>query len=232
MEKIFQETRASTNHPSNNPGKARLRNGAEILVLFPHLCTRIWVHDWPDKKAIIDLPITLEGNSKHVTSNSLSPYRRCFSDVTNRGYITSATQANLLVHKIMWKDVLTRFSLFFFFVSMQKSPSARPTPEAVMVGSVWPFVYQLRSQNRCCCCCYFLISLSLSLWMLDTSIHRIKWWRKCGHYIHVGVSSARTEKVTWPKLGLANFRIILKASAFLFFLNFSQMHCWVWCKMV
>ena len=103
---------------------------------------------------------------------------------------------------------------------MQKSPSARPTPEAVMVGSVWPFVYQLRSQNRCCCCCYFLISLSLSLWMLDTSIHRIKWWRKCGHYIHVGVSSARTEKITWPKLGLANFRIILKASAFLFFLIF------------
>ena len=99
MEKIFQETRASTNHPSNNPGKARLRNGAEILVLFPHLCTRIWVHDWPDKKTIVDLPITLEGNSKHVTSNSLSPYQRCFSDVTNRGYITSAKQANLLVHK-------------------------------------------------------------------------------------------------------------------------------------
>ena len=41
MEKIFQETRASTNHSSNNPGKARLRNGAEILVLFPHLCTGI-----------------------------------------------------------------------------------------------------------------------------------------------------------------------------------------------
>ena len=96
---IFQVTRASTNHPSNNPGKARLRDGAEILVLFPHLCTRIWVHDWPDKKAIVDLPITLKGNSKHVTSNSLSPYRRCFSDVTNRGYIMSATQANLLVHK-------------------------------------------------------------------------------------------------------------------------------------
>ena len=73
MEKIFQETRASTNDSSNNPGKARLRNGAEILVLFPHLCTRIWVHDWPDKKAVVDLPITLEGNSKHVTSNSLSP---------------------------------------------------------------------------------------------------------------------------------------------------------------
>ena len=159
---IFQVTRACTNHPSNNHGKARLRDGAEILVLFPHLCTRIWVHDWPDKKAIVDLPITLEGNSKHVTSNSLSPCRRCFSDVTNRGYIMSAKQANLLVHKCQ-KTSSPDSRCSFFFLSMQKSPSARPTPEAVMVGSVWPFVYQLRSQNRCCCCCYFLISLSLFL---------------------------------------------------------------------
>ena len=111
---IFQETRVSTNHSSNNPGKARLRNGAEILVLFPHLCTRIWVHDWPDKKAVVDLPITLEGNSKHVTSNALSPYRRCFSDVTNRGYIMSATQANLLLHKCeKTSSPDSRCSLFF-----------------------------------------------------------------------------------------------------------------------
>ena len=101
MEKIFQETRVSTNHPSNNPGKARLRNGAEIPCfvsppVYQDLRTH---HDWPDKKAIVDLPITLEGNSKHVTGNSLGPlgahseqsYRRCFSDVTNRGYITTAT---------------------------------------------------------------------------------------------------------------------------------------------
>ena len=100
-------------------------------------------YDWPDKKAIVDLPITLEGNSKHVTSNSLGPlgahseqaYRRCFSDVTNRGYITSATQGNLLVRKCeKTSSPDSRCSLFF--LSMQKSPSARPTPEAVMVGSV------------------------------------------------------------------------------------------------
>ena len=121
MEKIFQETRVSTNHPSNNPGKARLRNGTEILVLFPHLCTRIWVHDWPVKKAIVDLPITLEGSSKHVTSNSLSPYRRCFSDVTNRGYITSATQANLLVHKC--EKTYSPDSRSFFFQHAEKSIS-------------------------------------------------------------------------------------------------------------
>ena len=161
MEKIFQETRASSNHPSNNPGKARQRNGAEILVLFPHLCTRIWVHDWSDKKAIVDLPITLKGNSKHVTSNSLSPYRRCFSDVTNR--VTLCLRRRLIYWYINVKRLPHLILVVLFFLSMQKSPSARPTPEAVMVGSVWPFVYQLRSQNRCCCCCYFLISLSLFL---------------------------------------------------------------------
>ena len=106
--------------------------------MYQDLSTR---HDWPDKKAIVDLPITLEGNSKHVTSNSLVPlgahseqaYRRCFSDVTNRSYITSATQGNLLVRKC---EKTSSPDSRFFFLSMQKSPSARPTPEAVMVGSV------------------------------------------------------------------------------------------------
>ena len=62
-------------------------------------------------------------------------YRRCFSDVTNRGYITSATQGNLLVHKCE-KAFSPDFRFSFFYRSMQKSPSARPTPEAVMVCSV------------------------------------------------------------------------------------------------
>ena len=30
-------------------------------------------HDWPVKKAIVDLPIRLKGNSKHTSGNSLSP---------------------------------------------------------------------------------------------------------------------------------------------------------------
>ena len=29
-------------------------------------------HDWPLKKAIVDLPIRLKGNSKHTSGNSLS----------------------------------------------------------------------------------------------------------------------------------------------------------------
>ena len=167
MEEIFQETRVSTNHPSNNPGKARLRNGAEILVLFPHLCTRISVHDWPDKKAIVDLPITLEGNSKHVTSNSLSPYRRCLLDVTNRGYIMSATQANLLLHKCE-KTSSPDSRCSFFFLSMQKSPSARPTPEAVMVGSVWPFFLPIAvAKPLLLLLLFFNLSLSLSLFLCE-----------------------------------------------------------------
>ena len=217
MEKIFQETRASTNHSSNNPGKVRLRNGAEILVLFPHLCTRIWVHDWPDKKAIVDLPITLEGNSKHVTSNSLSPYRRCFSDVTNRGYIMSATQANLLLHKC--EKTSSPDSHCSFFSQHAEKPISKANSWGGYGRLSLIFCLPI-AVTKPLLLLFFKLSLSLSLWMLDTSIHRVKWWRKCGHYIHVGVSSARTEKITWPKLGLANFRIILITSAFPFF-NFS-----------
>ena len=170
MEKIFQETRASTNDPSNNPGKARLRNGAEILVLFSHLCTMIWVHDWPDKKAIVDLPITLEGNSKLVTSNLFSPYGDAFQTLLIG--VTLRLGRRLIYRYINVKRPPHQILVvLFFFLSMQKSPSARPTPEAVMVGSVWPFVYQLRLQNRCCCCCYFLISLSLSFFVNVRHIH-------------------------------------------------------------
>ena len=49
-------------------------------------------HDWPFKKALIDLPIKMKGNLKHTSGNSLSPlkgpeqgYRCYFADVTNRG---------------------------------------------------------------------------------------------------------------------------------------------------
>ena len=41
-------------------------------------------HDWLLKKAIVDLPIRMKGNSKCTSSNSLSPLgsQRCFADVT------------------------------------------------------------------------------------------------------------------------------------------------------
>ena len=38
--------------------------------MYQDLSTR---HDWPVKKAIVDLPIRLKGNSKHTSGNSLSP---------------------------------------------------------------------------------------------------------------------------------------------------------------
>ena len=170
---------------------------------------------------MVDLPITLEGNSKHVTSNSLSPYRRCFSDVTNRGHIMSPTQANLLVHK--WETTSSPDSRCSFFSQHAEKPISKANSWGGYGRLSLTFCLPI-AVAKPLLLLFFKLSVSLSLWMLDTSIHRIKWWRKCGHYIHVGVSSARTEKITWPKLGLANFRIILKASAFILFLNFSQMH--------
>ena len=59
----------------------------------------LW-HDWPVKKTIVDLSNRLKGNSKCFFGNSLSPleaqnkdFRRCFTDVTNWGWIMSTMQA-------------------------------------------------------------------------------------------------------------------------------------------
>ena len=38
--------------------------------MYQHLSTR---HDWPVKNAIADLSIKMEGNSKCISDNSLSP---------------------------------------------------------------------------------------------------------------------------------------------------------------
>ena len=61
-------------------------------------------HDWPVKKAIVDLPIRLKANPKRTSGNSLSPLgaqnkdlgaaaSQTLLDVASRGKITSATQA-------------------------------------------------------------------------------------------------------------------------------------------
>ena len=31
-------------------------------------------HDWPGKNAIVDLPISMKGNSKHISSYLLNPF--------------------------------------------------------------------------------------------------------------------------------------------------------------
>ena len=59
-----------------NSDSVHLQNSAEILVLGPHLCTKICVracHDWPVKKAIVDLSIRLKGDSKCISGDVLSP---------------------------------------------------------------------------------------------------------------------------------------------------------------
>ena len=38
-------------------------------------------HDWPDKKAISDLPIKMKGNSKLTSGNSLSPLEAQNKDI-------------------------------------------------------------------------------------------------------------------------------------------------------
>ena len=43
------------------------------------LCTLTY-HDWSGKRAIVDLPIRMKRNSKHVSSKSLHPFG--FTDVT------------------------------------------------------------------------------------------------------------------------------------------------------
>ena len=65
-------------------------------------------HDWPVKKAMVHLPISLKGNSERIFGNSLSPFGGAgglggqnkdlgsafppIRDVTNRGHMTSATR--------------------------------------------------------------------------------------------------------------------------------------------
>ena len=56
-------------------------------------------HDWPFKTAIVDFPIRLKGILKPTSSNLLSLLEAqnkdlCFTEVTNQGYITSATHSN------------------------------------------------------------------------------------------------------------------------------------------
>ena len=46
--------------------------------MYQDLSTR---HDWPVKKAIVDLPIRLKGNSKHTSGNSLSPLETQNKDI-------------------------------------------------------------------------------------------------------------------------------------------------------
>ena len=65
-------------------------------------------HDWPVKKAMVHLPISLQGNSERISGNSLSSFGGGgglggqnkdlgsafppIRDVTNRGHMTSATR--------------------------------------------------------------------------------------------------------------------------------------------
>ena len=53
-------------------------------------------HDWPVKKAIVALPIGLQGNSKHISVKLLSPFRAQNKD------LGTALQRLLTRVKLCW----------------------------------------------------------------------------------------------------------------------------------
>ena len=84
---------------------AYLQNSTKILVLGPHLCTRIWVCAIIGllKKAIVDLPIRLKRNLKCISGNSFSPLETQDKDISTSSYtLMSTTQAMLLYGSIYY----------------------------------------------------------------------------------------------------------------------------------
>ena len=84
---------------------AYLQNSTKILVLGPHLCTRIWVCAIIGllKKAIVDLPIRLKRNLKCISGNSFSPLETQDKDINTSSYtFMSTTQAMLLYGSIYY----------------------------------------------------------------------------------------------------------------------------------
>ena len=57
-------------------------------------------HDWPVKKAIVDWPIRLKGNSKHISGNSFSPLGAQDKDISTSSY------ASHLQHRLCFCMVL------------------------------------------------------------------------------------------------------------------------------
>ena len=79
-----------------------LRNSAEILVLGPHLSTRIWVRAMISllKKPLLicqsewkEIQITFQYLVDTVAGQEQGSWR-CLANVTNSGQITSVTQAS------------------------------------------------------------------------------------------------------------------------------------------
>ena len=68
-----------------NSGYVRWQNSAKILVLAPSPPTPVYQdlsmhHDWPVKKAIVDLPVRLKGNLKCISGKLLSLLEAQYKD--------------------------------------------------------------------------------------------------------------------------------------------------------
>ena len=60
-------------------------------------------HDWPVKKAIVNLPIRLKGDSKRIefAGGPVHGFRHCFADVTDRDWITSTPKSREVLLRIL-----------------------------------------------------------------------------------------------------------------------------------
>ena len=91
-------------------------------------------HDWPVKKAIVNLPIRLKGNSKHTSGNSLSPLGTLNMDF---GAVSQTLLTGVRLHLPSWlgNTKIERDLTTFLRVSSQllSDPTANPT-QGVGVG--------------------------------------------------------------------------------------------------
>ena len=71
-------------------------------------------HDWPAKKAFVDLPIKMKGNSKRTSGNSLSPLgaQNKYIGAASR---TLLTEVKLHLRRRLSEWVFFLFSLFFLY---------------------------------------------------------------------------------------------------------------------
>ena len=71
-------------------------------------------HDWPAKKAFVDLPIKMKGNSKHTSGNSLTPFGAQNKNISAASQ-TLLTKVKLHLRRRLSEWVFFLFSSFFLY---------------------------------------------------------------------------------------------------------------------
>ena len=108
--------------------------------MYQDLSTR---HDWPVKKAIVDLPIRLKGNSKHTSGNLLSPSGAQNKDI-GAASKTLLTGVKLRLPQYPKKILQTdRYTILkeFFGENLMKDQSDFPLVIIIIILIAFPFNY-------------------------------------------------------------------------------------------